>query len=156
MRKCTAKKTRNIKADLKTKKAIYELPKPTRRVGFLLHEKEVLMAKDDYDVVVFRVLAYLYAVFKRKIVFEKLTFDPSVSKGLSDEYFKNVFRLITEEELIEGLSFVRVWGSQYILANSLDEMSIISKGIHYLKENDRMEKAKEAILRGADRRGRGL
>lgn len=108
------------------------------------------MVRDDYDVIVFRVLVYLYAVFKRKIVFEKLTLDSSVSKGLSDEYFADVLRLMTEEELIEGPSFVRVWGGQYVLVNSLDEMSITSKGIHYLKENDRMSKAKEVVLRGAD------
>ena len=32
------------------------------------------MAKDDYDVIVYRVLVYFYACMKRKIMFEEETF----------------------------------------------------------------------------------
>lgn len=38
------------------------------------------MAKDDYHVIVYKVLLYLYAVLKRKIVFDKISFDVVLSK----------------------------------------------------------------------------
>ncbi|MDO5014534.1 MAG: hypothetical protein Q4E28_01065 [Clostridia bacterium] len=37
------------------------------------------MAKDDYDVIVFKILLYYYAVLKRKIVFEKTSLKYTVT-----------------------------------------------------------------------------
>ena len=69
------------------------------------------MAKDDYDVVVYRMLVYLYAVLKHKIIFEDATFRQAVRKNIeSDEYFTSILRMMKEENLIEGLSFERAWG----------------------------------------------
>lgn len=69
------------------------------------------MAKDDYDVVVYRMLVYLYAVLKHKIIFEDATFRQAVRKNVeSDEYFTSILRMMKEENLIEGLSFERAWG----------------------------------------------
>lgn len=38
------------------------------------------MVKDDYDVVVFRILVYLYAIFKGKQVFDRHIFLNVISK----------------------------------------------------------------------------
>ena len=44
------------------------------------------MAKDDYDVVVYRVLVYLYAVLKHKIIFEEATFRQAVRKNVESAF----------------------------------------------------------------------
>lgn len=108
------------------------------------------MAKDDYHVIVYRILVYLYACMKRKIMFEEATFEAAVRKHVvSDEYFADILRMMQEEELIKGLLFVPAWGGDVILASDIDEARITPKGIRYLEENDKMktigEKLKESI-----------
>lgn len=46
------------------------------------------MAKDDYDVIVYKVLVYYYACLKRRITFDKKVFEETVMKGLNQSYFK--------------------------------------------------------------------
>lgn len=61
------------------------------------------MAKDDYHVIVYKVLLYLYAVLKRKIVFDKISFDVVLSKmNVSEEYLTDVIRMLQDEGLIRG------------------------------------------------------
>lgn len=108
------------------------------------------MAKDDYHVIVYRMLVYLYACMKRKIMFEETTFEAAVRKYVvSDEYFADILRMMQEEDLIKGLLFVPAWGGDVILASDIDEARITPKGIRYLEENDKMktigEKLKESI-----------
>ncbi len=90
------------------------------------------MAKDDYDVVVFRIVVYLYSVFKGKQNFRQNVFLKEVSR--------------IDEGLIEGLHFCRAWGNVRILVNDLADISITSDGIDYLLENNRMRKIKEFLL----------
>ena len=45
------------------------------------------MAKDDYDVIVYRLLVYLYGCLKRKITFDDAVFRETVRKNVdNDEY----------------------------------------------------------------------
>ncbi|WP_288551968.1 YjcQ family protein [uncultured Ligilactobacillus sp.] len=103
------------------------------------------MAKDDYDVVVFRILVYLYSVFKGKQNFRQNVFLKEVSR-IDEEYLKRVLAMMSDEGLIEELHFCRAWGNVRILVNDLADMSITSDGIHYLLENNRMRKIKEFLL----------
>lgn len=58
------------------------------------------MTKDDYDVIVYRVLVYYYACLKRKIIFDKAGFNAAVKKDIeSDEYFYDVLRMMQDEGL---------------------------------------------------------
>lgn len=107
------------------------------------------MAKDDYDVIVYRVLTYQYACLKRKIVFDDVTFQAMVRKGVeSDEYFTAVLKMMQDEGLITGAAIVRAWGNEYILASDLRDLEITADGIHYLQENSTMHKV-GAFLRDA-------
>lgn len=63
------------------------------------------MAKDDYNFLVFKILTYLYACFRRRCHFETTA-------------FKN------REDLIEGLTFVNAWGNDYTLASDYADMFI--------------------------------
>ena len=94
------------------------------------------MARDDYDVIVYKVLVYLYACLKRKIMFEEITFQHTVRKNVdNDEYFYDILKMMQEEGLITGLVFKGTWQGDSVLANDLKEMEITSNGIHYLEDN---------------------
>ena len=99
------------------------------------------MAKDDYDVLVYKILLYFYGVMKRKITFQEASFNMIISKAeIPQEYLADILRLMQSEGLIEGASIIRAWGNDYILANDVSEISITAAGIRYLKENSTMKK----------------
>lgn len=109
------------------------------------------MAKDDYDVIAYRILTYLYACMKRKILFDEATFRAAVRKNVdSEEYFTTVLKLMTDEGLIEGLVIIRAWGDTYILASDIRDMRITASGIHYIKDNSMMRKIGETLRESAD------
>lgn len=109
------------------------------------------MAKDDYEVIVYRVLVYLYACMKREIMYEEATFQASVRKNVdSDEYFADVLQMIQTEGLIEGLVFVGAWGGDIIMANSFQDAKITPQGIRYLKENAKMKQIGNALKESVD------
>jgi hypothetical protein len=81
------------------------------------------MAKDDYDVVVFKILTYLYACLKRKALFDDEVFKQLIDKqNVADEYLAEVLHMMSEERLISGLIFTKAWGTTYILSNNYNEM----------------------------------
>ena len=108
------------------------------------------MAKDDYDFLVFRILTYLYACFRRRCHFETTAFMKRViSPEVSEDYLVDVLRFMVREGLIEGLAFVNAWGNDYALANDYADMSITPQGIRYLMDNDKMRQLKNTVLAGA-------
>ena len=64
------------------------------------------MAKDDYDVLVFKILTYLYGVMQRKAFFSKEGLNKLFPEDIPEEYLLDIFRLMTASGLIEGLTFV--------------------------------------------------
>ena len=57
------------------------------------------MAKDDYDVVVFRILVYLYAIFKGKQIFDQHIFLKVISK-VEEDYLYRVLEMMRSKSLI--------------------------------------------------------
>lgn len=109
------------------------------------------MAKDDYDVIVYRVLVYLYACLKREICFDEAVFNASVKKDVSsEEYFTDVLDMMQREGLVEGITIIHCWGNEAIIASTLCEASITADGIRYLKENSYMIKTGEMLKAAAD------
>lgn len=109
------------------------------------------MAKDDYDVIVYRVLVYLYACLKRRIQFDAVSFQASVKKDVkSEEYFSKVLEMMQEEQLIRGLEFAHASGKVTILMTDVSEAEITPAGIHYLQENSRMKRIGEALKQAVD------
>lgn len=109
------------------------------------------MAKDDYDVILYRILVYLYACMKRKIIFDDDTFKESVRKNVkNDQYFYSILEMAQEEGYIDGLLFKKAWGQDKILMSDLADARITQDGIRYLCENGRMAKIGEALADTAD------
>lgn len=108
------------------------------------------MAKDDYEVVAYKILTYLYACMKGKAAFEKTVFRKSVvGEYVSDEYLHKILRLMQNDSLIEGLTFVRAWGNEWVLASDFSDASITAEGIRYLKDNSKTDAIKKAVLESA-------
>lgn len=104
------------------------------------------MPKDDYDVIAYKTLLYLYAVLKRKIVFDKDAFENLISKAdISNEYLIDILRMMQSENLIEGASFKKAWGNDWILINDITEIRITADGVRYIKENATMKKIGTAL-----------
>lgn len=98
------------------------------------------MAKDDYDVIVFKILTYLYAVFKGKEVFVQKNYDYAIGrKDINNDYLNRIYKAMSDEGLVEKLSFTKTWGATYIPLFEENELTITPKGIHYLEENDKMK-----------------
>ena len=109
------------------------------------------MAKDDYEVIVYRVLVYLYACMKRKIMYEEISFREAVRKNVeSDEYFAKVISMMKSEGLITKVSIVEAWGGDCIIASDLRDMEITAEGIRYLKENSTMNKVGAMLKESVD------
>lgn len=109
------------------------------------------MAKDNYDVVVYKVLLYLYACLKRKAVFDEATFRKTVGgDAVNDDYLDDVLHMMSQEGLIKGMAFTKAWGSTYMAISDPSDMKITVKGIQYLQDNDKMKKVENFLLESCD------
>lgn len=109
------------------------------------------MAKDDYDVIVFKILLYYYGCLKHNIKFEQVIFEKTIGlKDISEGYFNQILKMMKDENLIDGIFFTKAWGNIYIPISNLSDVVITADGIHYLKENSAMQKAKDYIKEGVD------
>lgn len=104
------------------------------------------MAKDDYDVIVYKILLYYYAVMKRKIAYEEETLQAVISKAdIQDEYLTDILRMMQNEGLIEGAVIRKAWGNDYILCSDKADIRITAAGIRYLKENATMKQITDKL-----------
>lgn len=104
------------------------------------------MAKDDYDTIVYKILLYLYACLKRKIVFDRTTFFKAIDKdAICDEYLADILYFMKEEGLISNLAIVKAWGNVRILASDYCDIEITVAGIHYLQENNIMKQIRNQL-----------
>ena len=109
------------------------------------------MAKDDYDVIVFKILTYLYAVTKGKIVFMPTEYHHAIGyKNINEDYLFRIYKMMSDEGLIEELSFTKPWGGTLIPLFGESEITITAKGIHYLEENDKMKAVANYLKDKAD------
>ena len=104
------------------------------------------MAKDDYHVIAYRILIYLYACLKQgqKPSMEYLhhsTDDFPVGKY----YWHYILENLYKEGYIDGVVLVAVLGQTYKSVKTTEALSITPKGIEYIQENGTMQKAKKFL-----------
>lgn len=101
------------------------------------------MAKDDYFVIVYKILAYLYMKLKKGEPIEKeyLMYDGNLFK-INKKYWVYIMANMAENGFILGLHDIRV-ADGYYLEEQLTNLEITPKGIEYLCENSTMQKAKQ-------------
>lgn len=99
------------------------------------------MARDDYHVIVYQILAYLYTQLKAgEPVDGKMLEANSKYLKVNERYWAYIIENLMEQGYIKGVSITKAWGSDVIIDN-LDNTQITPQGIEYLCENSLMEKA---------------
>lgn len=103
------------------------------------------MAKDDYFVLVYKILAYLYTVLKegRSPDAKMLQYD-STLLGVNEPYWAYIMENLQAQGYITGLTVVAAWGGARSISN-LERCQITPDGIAYLFENNLLAKAKELL-----------
>lgn len=103
------------------------------------------MAKDDYHVVVYQILSYLYQCLKTGIDVDgrNIAYN-SKYLGINERYWRYVMHNLLKDGLIEGIVEINVDNKNPIYTQ-LDECMITPKGIEFLTDNSFMRKAVEFL-----------
>jgi hypothetical protein len=98
------------------------------------------MAKDDYFVIQYRILKYLYVCLKEGVspTPELLT---AKHYNINGGYWWYIIGHLLDDELIEDIIEVSLDGGK--IYTGMQDMKITPKGIAYLQENSLMQKAKK-------------
>lgn len=111
-------------------------------VGAFLLEED--MSKDDYHVIVYQILAYLYVKLKEG---EKP--DPEMLKPgsryleINESYWQYIMEHLYQDGYITGIT-KKAWGNEVLICD-LESCQITPKGIGYLCDNSFLQKAKEFL-----------
>lgn len=103
------------------------------------------MAKDDYYVIVYQILSYLYSQLKKgkEIEPENLLHDGTLFK-INYNYWVYIIANMLDQGYIRGISNPKV-GNGYYIREQLKNVEITPKGIEYLCDNSFIEKAKQYL-----------
>lgn len=103
------------------------------------------MSKDDYHVLVLKILQFLYNRLKGKTAKDPEEYLQALTKDfpVQPEYFERILADLTEDGLISGYRVARAWGGDVIVLTVRAEIQITRKGIDYLFNNSNLEKAKQ-------------
>lgn len=103
------------------------------------------MARNDYFVLAYRILAYLYDCLKEGNPVDISRLGNSEELNISCAYWEYIFRHLYEAGYIEGISLFQTVGQQTPAVKIERNVMITPKGIEYLQENSTMEKAKKFL-----------
>lgn len=100
------------------------------------------MAKNDYFVITYRILAYLYESFMSGEKPDTEMFGPDALK-INEGYWTNVIESLYDDGYIKGVAMVsRPGGAPGV---KILDLKITSAGIEYLQENSSIQKAKNFL-----------
>ena len=101
------------------------------------------MAKDDYFVIVYQILSYLYQRLKKgeNVDAVLLSHDGPLFK-INKSYWAYILYHMQETGLIEGVAFYKLDGMSSPVPADWKDCQITPEGIAYLCDNSLMEKAK--------------
>ncbi len=109
------------------------------------------MAKDDFHVLVYQILAYLYqclksgeAVNPKQISIESDFFKFN-SQEINPRYWAYIIHNLCRLELIDGVVFAKIDSLPYPHPINLDNCMITPAGIEYLTDNAFVAKAKDFL-----------
>ena len=100
------------------------------------------MAKDDYFVIAYRILDYLYQCFKRGVQ-PDMSFISPEGMQINRGYWLNMMESLYTEGYIIGVEFPTAVG-QYKGMRVID-IRITQSGIEFLEDNSTMAKVKEFL-----------
>jgi hypothetical protein len=100
------------------------------------------MAVDDYYVIVYRVLKYLYACLKSGISPEVSKLNPEYL-GINESYWSYIVKHLLDDGLIEDIVYTEILDGAVI--TGIENAKITPKGITYLSENTMIKKVIETL-----------
>ena len=102
------------------------------------------MAKDDYFVIVYQILSYLYKCLKKgeEVDSTYLSYGSPLYPKLNKRYWGYIMENLEKDGYISGIAIQYFDNELKIYA--LDNCQITPKGIAYLTDNSLFSKAKEA------------
>ena len=104
------------------------------------------MAKNDYFIIVYQILTYLYHSLKEGLrIDERLIKYDSPYIRINEKYWSYIMWHMQQEKLIEGAVFVDNSLGDVPYPLEIDKCRITPTGIEYLCENSLMSKAKRFL-----------
>lgn len=100
------------------------------------------MAKNDYFVIVYQVLKYLYECLKRGEKPE-LSYLSASTYSIPENYWAYIVISLANEEYVKGIKITPT--KDGVVFGDLQDAIITPKGIEYLFENSLLEKAKKSL-----------
>lgn len=103
------------------------------------------MAKNDYYVIVYKILAYLYSRLKSGLPIEPemLMYDGGMFQ-INRTYWVYIIQNMVDQGYIRGILNAEA-GNGYYIKEQLSGCEITPKGIDYLCDNNLLEKAKNFL-----------
>lgn len=101
------------------------------------------MAKDDYFVIVYRILKYLYNCLKSGETPDKELLSPEYF-GIGLDYWAYIIRNLYNDRYVEGVTITKMYGIPDH-PQMHDHFRITPKGIEYIEENKIFNKVKELM-----------
>lgn len=103
------------------------------------------MAKDDYFVIVYKILAYLYDCLKngKEPEAADLRHDGRLFR-LHPQYWLYIMEHLQDGGYMEGLRITKTWGKE-TLVDDFDRCRITPEGIAYLVDNSMLQRVKKAL-----------
>ena len=111
----------------------------------LFYPKEaVSVAKDDYHVIVYQILAYLYQQLKRgkPIDVDALNYQGRLFH-IPERYYVFIMASLLQSGYITGIVIDRTIAGQYV--EGLEQIQITAAGIEYLLDNSFLRKAQKFL-----------
>lgn len=104
------------------------------------------MAKDDYYVIVAKILVFLYKRLKKKETrtVEDYVLPMTEDFPIDEEYLQYVIEKLLEQSYIERVSITREWGGE-IVRMDYSRMRITPDGIDYLRNNSTISKVARTL-----------
>lgn len=101
------------------------------------------MAQDDYFVIVYKLLKYLYDCLKSSARPKDEALTPEFY-GIEDTYWEYIIRNLYQEEYVSGVTLSRMYGKpDYPVIQP--RFTITPKGIQYLSENTMFKKIQKHV-----------
>ena len=104
------------------------------------------MAKDDYHVIVYQILSYLYQQLKSGAPVDEQMLSAEALFGINEKYRGYILKNLLNDGYVTGFvakesKYINQQTSLHFL--NLDECEITPKGIEYITDNSFLNKAKE-------------
>lgn len=104
------------------------------------------MAKDEYYVIVCKILVFLYKKLKGQDKRENEEYIVPLSKDfpIDEEYLMYIIEKMVEKKMVEKVNIMKAWGGEVIKID-YSKMRITVEGIDFLRENSVMKKVAETL-----------